>query len=207
MFPRGDDTYGTVPINFNFKYFVQSHSQIYISTNGFVSFGGIVSSVNASGNAISALNYDLDTRTSGGIYYQNLNYQSGDFNSIKSDINRLNPTFVPTNLLRITFDNVPIYLKSSKKVSFQIILASDASKSYVLLKYKLCALDNLGSIPGVYYLSTNGQQMKNQMTINPCTVTNVNLMGTWVFDVSPSNGKSVIFFLSLENLGIKVIPV
>ena len=64
MFTRGDDNYGTVPINFNFKYFGLLTSQVYISTNGFVSFGGIVSSRNASGNAISALNYDLDTQTS-----------------------------------------------------------------------------------------------------------------------------------------------
>ena len=84
LFTRGDENSDTVPINFNFNYFGQSYSQLTISTNGYISFG---TSSSTSGNWISALYYDLDTRTSGGIYYQNLNSQSSDFNSIKSDIN------------------------------------------------------------------------------------------------------------------------
>jgi len=82
----------------------------------------------ASGNWISALNYDLDTSSSGGIYYQNLNAQSTDFNSIRSDLNRVNASFVPTNLFRITYDNVPAWMQSSYIATFQIILASDATK-------------------------------------------------------------------------------
>ena len=194
MFTRGDDNYGTISINFNFKYFGQSYSQLTISTNGYISFG---TSSSTSGNWISAIYYDLDTRTSGGIYYQNLNSQSVDFNSIKSDLNRLNPTFVPTNLFRITYDNVPIKDKSSLLSSFQIVLASDSSKSYVLFKYIKCSYDVFYSATELFYLSSNLQQMSKRVSFNPCTETNVNLPGTWVLDVTSLNGKR---FLSIFTL-------
>ena len=184
-----------MPINFNYNYFSQSYSQLNINTNGYVSFGFYSG---ASDNWISALNYDLDTSINGGIYYQNLNSQSTDFNSIRSDLNRLNASFVPTNLFRITFDNVPNYGSGSFFASFQIILASDASKSYVLLKYTSCLTSGfLSSIQALYYLSANGEYMSSQMSLDPCTETNVNQEGTWVFDVSSSNSKFFIIDFKL----------
>ena len=183
MITRGDDNSETVAINFNFKYYYRTFSSMIIYTNGYVYFA-------SASNAINALPYDLDTRYGGGIYYQNLNSQSPDFNSIKSDLNRLNSNFVPTNLFRSTYDNVPNYVGGgslgSLRASFQIVLASDGTKSYVLLKYSSCLSGStLRATPGLYYLSlSNEQQMSNQIT-NPCSSSNVNLGGTWVFDVSP----------------------
>jgi hypothetical protein len=204
LIPRGDEYYETVSINFNFTYYDTYHTQLTMSTNGFVCFGFVcvLTATASSGNAISALNYNLDTRFGGGIYYQYLNSQSSDFNSIKSDLNRLNSNFVPTNLFRISYDNVPNYLSSlwsgSLRASFQIVLASDGTKSYILLKYTSCLSDvTLFSTPGLYYLSNqlNGQQMSNQFS-NPCSSSNVNIGGTWVFDVSPSISKFEIYFLT-----------
>jgi hypothetical protein len=168
-----------VAINFNFKYFAQSYSQLILSTNGFASFG---TNSATSGNSISALYFDLDTRTSGEIYYQNLNSQSSDFASIKSDINRRDASFVPTNIFRVTYLNVPYYGQTSPLASFQIVLASDGSKSYVLLKYAtfLSSAYSIRTRPGLWYISATGQQMSNQIS-NPCTSSNVNLPGTWVF--------------------------
>ncbi len=191
---RGDDNYETLLINFNFNYYGTYFSQFLISTNGYINFDNTNGA--SSGNAISALNYDLDTRTSGGIYYQNLNSQSSGFNSIKSDLNRLNPNFVPTNLFRITYYNVPNYGSGGYIAAFQIILATDFSKSYVLLKYTSCLTGlSLSSMQAVYYRLSNGQQMSNQMSTNPCTGTNVNLGGTWVFDVTfPLTSNSNYYF-------------
>jgi hypothetical protein len=181
LFTRGDDNYALVAINFNFKYFAQSYSQLILSTNGFASFG---TNSATSGNSISALYFDLDTRTSGGIYYQNLNSQSSDFASIKSDINRRDASFVPTNIFRVTYLNVPYYGQTSHIVSFQIVLASDGSKSYVLLKYVTC-LSSAYSIrtrPGLGYMSAGMEKpMYYHQITNPCTSSNVNLPGTWVF--------------------------
>jgi hypothetical protein len=169
-------------INFNFSYFGTYLSQLSINTNGFVHF-----SYETSDFGISAQDYDLTTLSSGGgIYYQNLNSQSLDFNSIVSYLNRLNSNFKPTNLFRITYFNVPSNL-GDYIVSAQIVLASDSTKSYVLLKYESCIPDAvLRKAPGLYYLSSlNGQRVSNEIS-NACTSSNVNLDGTWVFDVTIS---------------------
>ena len=162
-------------MNFNFSYFGRSYSSLTISTNGFVQFD--------SSNSIYALTYDLDTTEKGGIFYQNLNSTSNEFNSIKSDINRLNSEFNPTNIFRIKYDNVPVYerVQSSFKVSFQIILAMSSSSSYVLLKYTSC-LSNVffPTTSGIYYTLSNGQPSSITFS-NPCSSSNVNLTGTWVF--------------------------
>jgi len=163
-----------------------------INTNGYFNFGTSSGSIAASGSYyISGINYDLDTRTSGGVYYQNLNAQSSDFNSLKSDLNRLDASFLPTNLFRITYDNVPLYLSSLYDVSFQVILASDSSKSYVLLKYTTCLVVSssftLRTIPGLYYL-VNGQQTLVPISNSSCSNSNVNLAGTWVFNATSPTG-------------------
>jgi hypothetical protein len=168
-------------MNFNFTYFGKSYSRLTIYTNGFVEFD--------TNNSISGLNYDLDTRSSGGIYYQNLSSQSSDFNSIKSDINRLNSAFNPTNLFRITYDNVPAYSSSSLKASFQIILATNGFLTYVLLKYTSClAGATLRSIPGIYY-TLRGGGSSSSLAVNSCLASNVNMAGTWVFDSSRESGN------------------
>ncbi len=185
LFTRGDNNYENISMNFNFNFFGKSYSILTINTNGYVEFD--------SDNSIYALNYDLDTSNSnGGIYYQNLNSTSVDFDSIKSDIYRLNSVFNPTNLFRITYDNVPAYNQSSLIASFQIILASNGSSSYVLVKYTSCLSGStLSKISGIYYTSSNGQASSYQFS-NPCDSSNVNLNGTWVFDVS--NG--LVIFIS-----------
>ena len=153
-----------------------------IHTNGFVYF--------SQNDLISGLSSDLDTRTSGGIYYQNLNSQSKDFNSIKSGINRLNSAFDPTNLFRITFENVPLFGNNKMLASFQIILASSSSSSFVVLNYTSC-LSNmiLRTAPGIYFI--NNIPPPSQIS-NPCSSSNVNLPGMWVFDVSIQSGMSLI---------------
>jgi len=165
---------------------------VNIHTNGYVFFKS-----ESSGIRISALRYDLDTRYGiGGIYYQNLNSQSSDFNSIKSDLNRLESNFVPTNIFRIKYDYVPNYVGVGSlgplRASFQIVLASYATKSYVLLKYTSCLSgDTLSETLGLYYLSLIGHQMSNTIS-SPCSSSNVNQTGTWVFDVSPVESKTIL---------------
>ncbi len=209
MFTRGDDNSGTVSINFNFNYFSQSFSQLTINTNGYLNFGTSSGSITASGSYfISVLNYDLDTRTSGGIYYQNLNSQSSAYNSIKSDLNRLDASFVPTNLFRITYDNVPLYGSPLTNVSFRIKLASDSSKSYVLLKYTTCLSSSvaLRTLPGLYYL-VNGQNTLVPISNSSCSDSNVNIAGTWVFNVTSPTGiiHCLIFILKAGSAEFKLI--
>ena len=99
-------------------------------------------------------------------------------------------SFYPSETMFQDFDSASSYI-----ASFQIVLASDASKSYVLGKYSSCltSISSLNSIPGAYYLLSNGQQMSIQIPGNPCTNSNVNLAGTWVTDVTSINGKNQAF--------------
>jgi hypothetical protein len=183
LFSRGDDYYNTVTINFNFSYFGTYLSYLSINTNGYVHF----SYYETSDFWISIQDYDLTTLSSGGgIYYQNLNSQSLDSDSIASDLHRLNSNFQPTNLFRITYYNVPSKF-GDYVVTAQIVLASDSTKSYVLLKYASCIPDAvLRKASGLYHFSSlNGQHVSNEIS-NACTSSNVNLDGTWVFDVTIS---------------------
>ncbi len=145
-----------------------------------------------SGNSIVGLNFLGDTSVYGGIFYQNVLSSSSAFNRTKSTINRVNSGFVPTNMFRITYLNVPkdnSYSPLTVKASFQVILASDPTKSYVILNYTDClAGAPLETYPGLLYLSQSGQQ-SSAFLENPCGSSNVNLIGNWVFDVSSENSK------------------
>ena len=192
LFPLGDDNFVNMSINFNFTFFRNTFSSLILSTNGFAYFSGTkccyVTQPDMS-NLISGFNYDLNTLNGGTIYYQNLfaTDSSNGFALVLADLNRLNSTFVPTNVFRITYENVLKYASDTDSTSFQIVLASDAAKSYVLLKYYLCIANELKT-PGLYYMNTYGQQLSSLIAVNPCLSTNVNLNGTWVFDVTSVYG-------------------
>ena len=159
-----------------------------INTNGFVYF--------TTKYQIKALPYDLDTRTYGGIYYQSMNVTSNDFSLVKSEFSKLcNNDFSPTNIFRITYLGVPDFSTDSLIASFQIILATDSLKSFVLLKYTSCLSETttLTSTPGLYYQDTNGVSKMVELAAMPCSSSNVNLTGTWIYDVT---GKTCAGFLS-----------
>jgi hypothetical protein len=176
-----------IPINFNFRFVNSNYTSVTITSYGYIFFSQ--NSNEHIGNTITALFFNGNTQSQGGIYYQNLYSQSDDFYSIQSNINRINSSFVPLNIFRITYDNVSKLYEDNKKATFQIILVTDSSKSYVVLKYTSClSNDPLTVLPGIYYLGENGQQLSNLMT-DPCLSSNINQNGTWVFDVTSVNSK------------------
>ena len=197
-------TYGTLlqrsyyyqeqlPLNFNFRFFYQNYTSITITTYGFVYFSH--GSNQHSGNSIVGFNYNGDTRYKGGIYYQNLYSGSTESIEIKSTINKIDSNFVPSNIYRITYDNVPQLYYESLVASFQIILTTDLSKYFVILKYTSCLSNStLSTLPGLYFLNENQTQLSNLLT-DPCFSSNVNEIGTWVFDVSSTNRK----YFNLKN--------
>ena len=183
-----------IRINFNFRFVNINYTSVTITSNGYISFSQ--NSNEHIGNSITALSFQGNTQSQGGIYYQNLNSQSDDFYPIQSNINKINSSFVPLNIFRITYDNVSKLYEDNKKATFQIILATDSSKSYVVLKYTLClSNDILTVLPGIYFLGENGQQLSNLLT-EPCFSSNINLNGTWVFDVTSVNSKYIILIFN-----------
>ncbi len=176
-------------LNFVFSYVNRNFNAIKITKYGYLYFSQ--ASTVTSGNSIVGLNFDADTVSYGGIFYQNLYSPSLAFNRTKSTINRVNSGFVPTNMFRITYLNVPkIYSNNpvTVKASFQVILASDSTKSYIVVNYTDCLADApLETYPGLLYLSQSAQQ-SSAFLENPCGSSNVNLIGNWVFDVSNTYG-------------------
>ena len=177
-------------LNFVFKYVNRNFNAIKITKYGYLYFSQ--GSTVTSGNSIVGLNFQADVSDQGGIFYQNLYSPSLAFNRTQSTINRVNSGFVPTNMFRITYFNVPVAYNSNPvtiKASFQAVLASDSTKSYIVLNYTDClASAPLETYPGLLYLSQSGQQ-SSAFLENPCGSSNVNLIGNWVFDVSSENSK------------------
>ena len=200
MFTYGDDIYDTIPIQFNFSYFHYNFDRLVLDTNGYIYFSGLkccdITLQSYKSNAISGLNYDITTEIEGEIVYENLNSTSTDYDSIRSDLNRLNSTivFVAKDIFRISYVNIPDFLTGSYYASFQIILARDQySSSYVVLKFYSCLTGlNMLTKPGLYYLDGSGRGLSLEIS-NPCGSSNVNLTGTWVFNVTVPRSESIYF--------------
>lgn len=186
-----------MPLNFTFAYFKNNYKSLIISTNGYVLFSTSSQCCPlvrpALSNSIPALNYDLTTlKGNGTIYYKYLNStvasSQSEMSAIKSDVNRVNPTFVPLYAFKITFSSVQAFKSSSLLASFQVVLSTNSLSYFVTLKYTSC-LGNvtLLSTPGLNYIDLKGLLVVVPIT-NPCTSSNVNLTGTWVFDVTSVKG-------------------
>jgi hypothetical protein len=188
--PSENDGCALVKLDFYFTYFDTIYKEISISTNGYICFGNnefCKGSIRPSlSDILVTLNYDLDTTRigSGQIYYKNLKEDSNEFILAKIYLNLFNPLFEPTNILMVTYDEV---LSSDKalfsKVSFQVFLATDSRKSFVVYKYKSCPSElTLKASSGFTHKKNtdlivieNGQQ---------CSSSNVGQTGIWVVDVT-----------------------
>ena len=141
------------------------------------------------------LNYGLDTSRngSGQIYFKTLMMDSAEFTLAKIYVNLLNPTFMPLNVFMITYDQVLLNdQSSSSKVSFQVFLLADSTKSYVAYKFSSCpTVINARPLAGLNHNQSvaslkevtidNGQQ---------CSNSNVGQTGVWVGEVTSSaSGK------------------
>lgn len=166
-----------------------------ISTYGYVCLGvfrSCESGIRPSPfDILVGLNYGLNPtiRGSGQIYYEILSSNSLDFKPF-TYVNFLNPLFVHTNVLIVTFDNV-LTDNSDSRVSFQISLLTDSIKSYVIFKFTSCPTDlTLRGVPG---LTHNYNDNLRQLIIpenHHCTSSNIGQSGVWVTEVtSYSLGK------------------
>ncbi len=120
--------------------------------------------------------------------------ESNDFVSSKAYANILNPSFEPTNVLMITYDNVSPFdlanVESSRvsRVSFQIYLLADSLTSFVIFKYKSCPSDiTLLSLSGLNHRNNaNNLDEINIIDGQLCTFSNVKQTGVWVSEVTVS---------------------
>ncbi len=78
LLPLTDDSNANAPIGFNFTFFGNSFSDVFVSSNGFLSFGvgssalgnGAIPSAGVPNNALYALWDDLNPGAAGDVYYE-----------------------------------------------------------------------------------------------------------------------------------------
>ncbi len=133
-------------------------------------------------NMLVGLNFDLNSGQSGSgqIYYQTLNPSSAFFQSATEKVKLLNPAIEPTNIFMITYDAVFQHMNAFNDASFQIFILTDSSSSYVIFQYTSCLNgETLRAPSGLIYYKT-GTWQQDEIT-NPCSSSNVNSIGIWVF--------------------------
>ena len=105
---------------------------------------------------------------------------------------------MPINAFKIVYENVTDY-NGKIRVSFEIVLASDLKgTSYVTLKYASCGnMESLYSPPSLYYIDSLGKLVDILVNVSPCDSSNVNLKGTWIFDVNSFDCKFIVKMMVL----------
>ena len=143
---KADDSSFYISLNNNYNFYDTLYDYIYVCTNGYISIDSIFSASIPSYNSLSSplvagLAVDLDTRSSGNIYYR----ETSDpltLDSLKSYIltydSSINPSFFFLNsAFIVTYDNVPFYGNASTINSFQIIITSTSDcETFAIVIYK-----------------------------------------------------------------------
>ena len=135
---------------------------------------------------IAPFSHDLDTTKNGTIYYRTIN-DLPTLGQIGHEINSLkysNKTiFKPANAFIVTWETVAPYDTSkSGYVSFQIILSTDGSNSFLTINY-----GSLGFHASDGYYFQCGSYSGCYTTIsgsNPELSSNVAMKGKWIYNIS-----------------------
>ena len=128
----------SVSISLSHKYVIYEtlHSSLYVSLNGFVSFddyelaASIASFSSLRAPAIAGLSMDLDTSSSGDVFYRETTSPSS-LAALKAQILAYNSSMYSSDELfsafMVTYDGVPFYgTPSTNNNTFQIVLATTA---------------------------------------------------------------------------------
>ncbi|XP_043936438.1 alpha-tectorin-like [Protopterus annectens] len=207
--PKVDDSGSpAIPIAVVFHFFETSYSSLYVNNNGVVSFGVAVSQYTpdafplADGRAFVAPFWaDIHSGLYGEVYYrESKNDQIR--NRATADIRRYFPDlqFTATWVFVATWDRVAYYGSSSRKANtFQAVLISDGSLSFIVLNYgKIewttgtasggAAATGLGGTAAQagfnsgnskHYFNIPGSRTSSILNIG--STSNVNYPGRWVF--------------------------
>ena len=181
------DTCTQINFNFNFNYYGNIYKSCLVCTYGYIWF--------AENYFIAAFDHDLDTTSNGDMYYRFTNNQQ-TLNQIGQEINSLNylnkTNFMPTNAFIVTWDSVASWDTSkSGYVSFQVILSTDGSNSFLTINYGSLGFSadygnyfQCGSYSGCYNAISSGY---------PELSSNVGVNGKWIYNISKLFKLNFIF--------------
>ncbi|XP_063074523.1 uncharacterized protein LOC134465047 [Engraulis encrasicolus] len=127
----------------SFPFFGRTYQQIYVNHNGHLTFNQSDSTfvppefpLNSTKDIIAVFWTDIDNRERGNISYQQ--YTTGDvLHTATRDINSYFPhlTFTASWVFVATWDRVAYFSRTQTEATFQVVLISDSSLSFVLMNY------------------------------------------------------------------------
>ncbi|XP_067225188.1 sushi, nidogen and EGF-like domain-containing protein 1 [Chanodichthys erythropterus] len=194
---------GSSPVVFlekRFVYFGRVYQQTYVNNNGHLTFDGplselvpnyLLSQVNR--DIIAPLWTDMDNTVNGTISYRQVT-RGGLLLAASNHINQYFPNlnFTASWLFIATWDKVPYFNNSQSSSSFQVVLVSGGSLSFVMMNYgNISSTDQhfqagYGTIDSTNYSSIPVPN-ENKMSDS----SNVNVPGRWAFrvDGGPEEGN------------------
>ncbi|XP_056626951.1 uncharacterized protein LOC130438790 [Triplophysa dalaica] len=188
-----------------FLYFGRSYNMIYVNNNGLLSFSQPIAemeplSFSSYGeDLIAPLWTDLDDFGFGIVYYQE--YTSGNvLTRATEDIKSYYPglsfnanwVFVATWDFVQTWDESGFYQHAAPIISFQVVLISDGSHSFILMNYGDISVfgreaeAGYGTIGSTHYFVIPGSNDLN-LVPNLKHTSNVHVPGRWAFMAYPEN--------------------
>ncbi|KAL6481973.1 hypothetical protein MHYP_G00100530 [Metynnis hypsauchen] len=205
--PRSDDVSSSaIPLKSPFSFFGHTYSQIYVNNNGELTFNLKLSAyvptpfvAHGNNTIIAPLWTDLDNSVEGVISYNQ--YSEGSVLSrATKDINQYFPEvkFNASWVFVATWDRVPYY-KQPGKASFQAVLISRGTLSFVLINY--------GSIdPTTHKVAAGYGTFKHSFQITSTSsnvstlssTSNVNVPGRWAFWVNQGSSYNTTSDLNLK---------
>ncbi|XP_012691291.1 sushi, nidogen and EGF-like domain-containing protein 1 [Clupea harengus] len=192
---RADDGWAFTNIAQPFTYFGYTSSQIYVNSNGFLTFDSGSSRYSpyrfpgGTRNIVSPFWTDLENRYSGTISYRE--YNSGSvLQQASTDINLYFPgiSFSASWVFVATWDKVEYYWSSGTEISFQVVLISDYERSFTLMNYGAISATGLNvqagydTIKSTHHFSIPGSFMSNITDFR--NTSNVNRPGRWAFQIN-----------------------
>ncbi|RXN17895.1 nidogen and EGF-like domain-containing [Labeo rohita] len=137
--PAGDGSSDVIFLQQPFKYFGRTFNQIFVNNNGYLTFTEPLSAYNSSLDSardiIAPLWTRLDNRQGGTISYRE-DTSSAVLAQVTAAVKQYYPNipFAATTAFVVTWDSVP-YHNGGGVVSFQVVLAYNVHRSFILIYY------------------------------------------------------------------------
>ncbi|RXN35881.1 nidogen and EGF-like domain-containing [Labeo rohita] len=137
--PAGDGSSDVIFLQQPFKYFGRTFNQIFVNNNGYLTFTEPLSAYNPSLDSardiIAPLWTRLDNRQGGTISYRE-DTSSAVLAQVTAAVKQYFPNipFAATTAFVVTWDSVP-YHNGGGVVSFQVVLAYNVHRSFILIYY------------------------------------------------------------------------
>ncbi|XP_057299239.1 uncharacterized protein LOC130629879 isoform X2 [Hydractinia symbiolongicarpus] len=188
---RGDNTAYGFALSKSMPLFTRKAKKMFISTNGVVGIDAYLNmrkvKIPNRYTLFASYNVDLDVTQGGTIYFRE-SFNVTLLQKASKDIRKLpdSSSFVANQCVLISYLNVPEHDHPERRHTFQVILASDGVKTYVILIYK--TLSTNGAVVGISERFCGWKYFESpQNSTSLVKKTNVGEMGKHVYLLTSDN--------------------